>query len=76
MRLVSEAEHLCGCDRMTIPVKLLDELSKLEGTTLEKKLIAENTVTMDIPKVTVDEKLFRWELNCMQQLLIVRGCHG
>lgn len=26
LRLVDEASELCGCDRMTIPIKLLNDL--------------------------------------------------
>ncbi|CAD8203329.1 unnamed protein product [Paramecium pentaurelia] len=63
LRLVDEATELCGCDRMTIPIKLLNDLQSLEGTILEPKLKVENLDNLNIEKVIVDEKTYRWEMN-------------
>jgi transaldolase len=59
-RSAAEVEALAGCDRLTISPNLLDELSKDEGK-LERKLSPENK--RPVPKVTVDEKTFRWMMN-------------
>ncbi|KAM3141765.1 hypothetical protein pb186bvf_006087 [Paramecium bursaria] len=59
LRLVEEAEELSGVDRMTIPIKLLDELQHLEGKSLDSKL--QDGIPSE--KTLVDEKVFRWELN-------------
>jgi len=64
-RNVDEILELVGCDRLTISPKLIDELKKpTTGTTaniqLEKKLDATLSIDMDIPKIAVDEKTFRW----------------
>lgn len=54
--------HLTGCDRLTISPDLLDELS---GSTdeISVTLDATKAVDMDIPKMDVSEKAFRWALN-------------
>lgn len=49
---------------MTIPVKLLDDLQKLDGKVLEPRLKVENVNELKIEKEAVDEKTFRWEMNC------------
>merc|ERR1711865_472692 len=64
-RNVDEILELVGCDRLTISPKLIDELKKpTTGTDaniqLEKKLDATLSIDMDIPKIAVDEKTFRW----------------
>lgn len=59
-RSAAEVEALAGCDRLTISPNLLDELSKDEGK-LERKLSPDNN--KPDPKITVDEKTFRWMMN-------------
>ena len=54
--------ELLGCDRLTISPDLLDELAGTEDA-LTKKLDAAKAATMDIKKVDMDEKTFRWMLN-------------
>ena len=57
-----EITELLGCDRLTISPALLDELAGAEEA-LTKKLDAAKAATMDIKKVDMDEKTFRWMLN-------------
>ena len=58
-RNTGEILELCGCDLLTIAPKLLSELSSADGT-VEKKLDASKAKSMDIKKIDVDEKVFRW----------------
>lgn len=57
-----EIVQLAGCDRLTISPDLLDELS---GSTdpVVKKLDASAVADMDIEKIELDEKKFRWMMN-------------
>jgi transaldolase len=59
-RSAGEIEALAGCDRLTISPNLLDELAKDEGK-LERKLSPDSR--KPDPKVSVDEKTFRWMMN-------------
>ncbi|MPM23209.1 Transaldolase [bioreactor metagenome] len=61
-RNIGEICELAGCDLLTISPSLLKELEATEGT-LAKKLDAEKALEMDIGKITVDEKTFRWLMN-------------
>jgi len=61
-RNVGEITELAGCDRLTISPALLDELAKATGD-LPKKLDASKSATMDIEKIDMDEKTFRWMMN-------------
>jgi transaldolase len=61
-RNTGEIVELCGCDRLTISPELLDELSASTDK-VELKLDASKAVTMDIAKIDVDEKTFRWMIN-------------
>ena len=54
--------ELAGCDRLTISPSLLDELEGADDA-LSKKLDASKSATMDIDKIDMDEKTFRWMLN-------------
>ena len=54
--------ELLGCDRLTISPDLLDELAAAEEP-LTKKLDAAKAATMDIEKIDMDEKTFRWMMN-------------
>ena len=58
-RNVEQITELAGCDRLTISPALLDELAKATGE-LSKKLDASKSATMDIAKIDMDEKTFRW----------------
>jgi transaldolase len=57
----SEILELAGCDLLTISPKFLDELQKAEGTVV-KKLDAEAAKKMNLDKIPLDEKTFRWML--------------
>lgn len=61
-RNTDEITELTGCDRLTISPGLLDKLADSKEK-IEAKLDAEKAVTMDIPKIDMDEKNFRWMLN-------------
>ncbi len=61
-RNIGEICELAGSDLLTISPKLLQELEQTEGT-LEKKLDAEKAKSMDIEKIPMDEKTFRWMMN-------------
>lgn len=38
---------------------------------MEPKLLLSNLDSLNIPKIQVDEKLFRWALNCILLLIIL-----
>ena len=60
-RNTGEIEALAGCDRLTISPHLLEELSKDEGE-LPRRLRPDRP-ELAPPRVTMDEKRFRWMLN-------------
>ncbi len=57
-----EILELAGCDLLTIAPKLLLELQSAEGS-VPRKLDSQATQQMNIEKIVVDEKTFRWMLN-------------
>lgn len=61
-RNTDQIKALAGCDNLTISPKLLDELNKSTDK-LEKELNAENAQSLDLEKISLDEKQFRWLLN-------------
>lgn len=61
-RNIDEIIELAGCDLLTIAPKLLGELQQAEGP-VEKKLDAAKAKAMDIERINIDEKIFRWRLN-------------
>ncbi len=61
-RRVEQILDLSGCDLLTISPELLSELSSKEGT-LNRKLSAPDAKAMDIPRVHLDEKTYRWMHN-------------
>ncbi|KAL4471759.1 hypothetical protein ABPG74_008652 [Tetrahymena malaccensis] len=58
-RNTGEIIELAGCDKMTISPALLEELGKSEKH-VERKLSPESAAEMDIEKITLDEKAYRW----------------
>lgn len=58
-RNVGEIIELAGSDLLTISPVLLDELQKTAGT-LTRKLSPEKAQACDLPKISLDEKAFRW----------------
>jgi transaldolase len=61
-RKVDQIIDLAGCDLLTISPELLAQLQKRDGT-LERKLAVEAAKAKDIPRVTLDEKTYRFEHN-------------
>ncbi|KAK3578878.1 hypothetical protein CHS0354_010238 [Potamilus streckersoni] len=61
-RNIGQIEGLVGCDLLTISPSLLDQLAKSTDP-MEAVLSAGKAKAMDIEKVTVDEKIFRWQMN-------------
>jgi transaldolase len=57
-----EIEALAGCDRLTISPSLLDSLAKDPGK-LERKLSPETARRDAPPRMSLDEKSFRYMLN-------------
>ncbi len=61
-RNADEITELAGCDLLTIAPKLLEELQTAEGA-VPQKLNADEAKKLDISKIHLDEKAFRWMLN-------------
>jgi transaldolase len=61
-RNADEILGLAGCDLLTISPALLGELAASDGD-VPRKLDPEQALAMDIPKVSYDERGFRWDLN-------------
>ena len=61
-RNADEILELAGCDLLTISPALLGELAASEGD-VPRNLDPEKALAMDIPRVSYDERAFRWELN-------------
>ncbi len=61
-RNTEEIIELAGCDLLTISPKLLSELDEMEGE-LVKKLDEEKALKLEIARVNLDEKTFRWMHN-------------
>lgn len=61
-RNVGQITALTGCDNLTISPKLLDELSKM-NVELKRELTEESAKAVDMEKISLDEKQFRWLLN-------------
>lgn len=57
-----EITELCGCDRLTISPGLIDQLAACEDP-VPLKLDASKAAAMDIEKIDMDEKKFRWMMN-------------
>jgi transaldolase len=61
-RKVEQIIDLAGCDLLTISPDLLSQLQKREGT-LQRKLSVQAAKAKDLPRVTLDEKTYRFEHN-------------
>lgn len=61
-RNVGEIRALAGCDYLTISPKLLGELEKSEDV-VPKKLDATAAKKVELTKLHLDEKTFRWMMN-------------
>jgi transaldolase len=61
-RNAGEIRELAGCDLLTIAPKLMEELAATEDA-LPRRLDPRAAAAMDIPRVTLQETDFRWEMN-------------
>ena len=61
-RNIGQILELAGCDCLTISPELMGELSK-STERVERKLSAEKAQSVEIEKLELDEKKFRWMLN-------------
>ncbi|XP_031564923.1 transaldolase-like [Actinia tenebrosa] len=61
-RNTGEIVELAGCDNLTISPSLLEKLQNSKET-VNRKLSVEEAQKLDITKVELDEKKFRWLLN-------------
>ena len=57
-----EIINLAGCDKLTISPPLLEELSQNDDE-IKLKLSKENSSSLDIERINVNESSFRWHLN-------------
>ena len=57
-----EIINLAGCDKLTISPTLLEELSQNHDE-IKLKLSKENSSSLDIERINVNESSFRWHLN-------------
>ena len=57
-----EIINLAGCDKLTISPTLLEELSQNDDEII-LKLSKENSSSLDIERINVNESSFRWHLN-------------
>ncbi|HVK95976.1 MAG TPA: transaldolase [Noviherbaspirillum sp.] len=61
-RNTSQITELAGCDLLTISPELLQKLSESDAP-VSRKLNLEDAKASDLPKLTLDEKSFRYLLN-------------
>jgi transaldolase len=61
-RKVEQITELAGCDLLTISPDLLSQLQKLDAA-VPRKLSVDAAKAKDIPRVTLDEKAYRFEHN-------------
>ncbi|XP_060588103.1 transaldolase-like [Ruditapes philippinarum] len=61
-RNTNQIKGLVGCDLLTISPSLLDKLSK-STEQFGEQLSEKSAKKLDIDRVDVDEKIFRWEMN-------------
>ena len=57
-----EIINLAGCDKLTISPTFLEELSQNDDE-IKLKLSKENSSSLDIERINVNESSFRWHLN-------------
>ena len=61
-RSAEQVTALCGCDLLTVAPALLTELSSSEAE-VPKRLDADEARAMNIERLEIDERSFRWILN-------------
>lgn len=74
-RNVDEILELTGCDRLTISPGLIAELKLPSDSPVVKKLDATKSIDMDIEKIVIDEKTFRW-MNCSNPMATQKLAEG
>ncbi|MDX2226733.1 MAG: transaldolase [Verrucomicrobiae bacterium] len=62
-RNIGEISELAGCDLLTISPQLLEELQKTEATLGRKLDASASAGACQEPKISLDEKAFRWMHN-------------
>jgi transaldolase len=61
-RNTSQIIELAGCDKLTISPALLEELSSTNGE-ITQKLKSEDSSSLEIERIKINESAFRWHLN-------------
>ncbi|MFY9253814.1 MAG: transaldolase [Fuerstiella sp.] len=61
-RTVEQVLALCGCDLLTISPDLLAKIGKSDAT-VPQRLDAAEAAKLDLPKVEINQSVFRWMLN-------------
>ena len=61
-RNTSQIIELAGCDKLTISPSLLEELSSTHGE-ITQKLKSEDSSSLEIERIKINESAFRWHLN-------------
>jgi len=61
-RNTSQIIELAGCDKLTISPALLEELSNTNGE-ITQKLKSEDSSSLEIERIKINESAFRWHLN-------------
>ncbi|KFD58824.1 hypothetical protein M514_00517, partial [Trichuris suis] len=61
-RNTDQVKGLCGCDLLTISPTLLEKLAN-DSSPLKQHLSVDNAGACTLPKMAIDEKTFRWEMN-------------
>jgi transaldolase len=61
-RNTSQIIELAGCDKLTISPALLEELSSTHGE-ITQKLKSEDSSSLEIERIKINESAFRWHLN-------------
>lgn len=61
-RNTSQIIELAGCDKLTISPTLLEELSSTHGE-ITQKLKSEDSLSLEIERIKINESAFRWHLN-------------
>ena len=61
-RNTSQIVELAGCDKLTISPTLLEELSSTHEE-ITQKLKSEDSSSLEIERIKINESAFRWHLN-------------
>jgi transaldolase len=61
-RKATQVLDLAGCDLLTVSLQLMAELENAEGD-VRRRLDAANVLALQLERVTLDERAFRWQHN-------------